>query len=61
MKGLPAPGLSAEKAYECEYKIRPFAPTEEAKAYYTHMEPDHEEEIVRKKAAKNKARNEKKK
>ena len=58
---LPAPGLSAEKANECENKIRPFAPTEEAKQYYTRLGPEHTEELEKKKAAKNKARTEKQK
>ena len=43
-----------------EYKIGPFAPIEEANAYYTHLDTHHSNEIIRKKVAKNKARNEKK-
>ena len=58
---LPAPGLSAEKANECENKIRPFAPTEEVKQYYTRLEPEHTEQLEKKKAAKNKARTKKQK
>ena len=58
---LPPPGLSAEKANECQNKLRPFAPTEEAKEYYNRMTPEHHAQIDLKKAAKNKTRTEKKK
>ena len=58
---LPAPGLTAEKANECQYKLLPFAPTDEAKEYYNSMTPELQAEIEEKKAAKNKARAEKKK
>ena len=58
---LPAPGLTAEKANECQYHLFPFAPTDEAKAYYNRMTPELQAEIEDKKAAKNRARNEKKK
>ena len=58
---LPPPGLTAEKANECQNKLRPFAPTEEAKQYYNRMTREHREEIELKNAAKNKSRTEKKK
>lgn len=58
---LPAPGLSAEKANECQNKLRPFAPTEAARQYYNRMTPEHQEQINKKTATKNKARTEKKK
>ena len=58
---LPAPGLTAEKAYKCQYKLLPFAQTDEAREYYKRMTPDLQAEIEEKKAAKNKARAEKKK
>lgn len=57
---LPPPGLTAEKANECQNKLRPFAPTEEAKQYYNRMTREHQEAIDEKTAAKNKLRNEKK-
>ena len=58
---LPAPGLTAEKANECQHRIHPFAPTDEAKAYYNRMTPELRAEIEDKKAAKNRARAKKKK
>ena len=61
LKGLPAPGLSAEKANKFEYNMHPFAPTEEANTYYTRMEPYHKDKIAMKKAAKDKTRGDKKK
>ena len=57
---LPPPGLTAEKANECQNKLRPFAPTEEAKQYYNRMTREHQEAIDEKTAAKNKLQNEKK-
>ena len=40
LEGLLVPDLSVNKVCKCEYKSRPFAPTEEAKhVYYTCMEP----------------------
>ena len=56
---LPVPGLTTENANKCENKIRPFAPTEEAKAYYTRMEPGHKEQLKQKAATENKTRKEK--
>ena len=44
--------LSAKKVYECQYKMRPLTPTEEAKEYFDRLKPEHKEEIAAKKAAK---------
>ena len=66
---LPAPGLPAKKANECQYKLCPFTPTEEAKEtklqrlapkhatdYYNKIYPEHKKEMDEKKAAKIKAK-----
>ena len=57
---LPAPGLSAEKAYKCETKLRRLAP-EHAKDYYNRIQFEHKVEMEKKKATKNKAKSKAKK
>ena len=52
--------MSADKAYGCQYKICPFAPTKNAKDYYDRLKPEHKEAIAAKMAAKNKLVREKK-
>ena len=47
--------------YKYKYKVCPFAPTKEAKEYYTCMAMHHKEEITKKKVTNSKTQNEKKK
>ena len=60
LKVLPPPGLSAEKANECQKKLRRLAP-EHAMDYYSGMKRELQELMDKKAAAKNKVRNEAKK
>ena len=57
---LPPPGLSADKANECQNKLRRLAP-DDSKDYYNRMTRELQEEMDAKAVAKNKARNDKNK
>ena len=60
LRVLPAPGLSTEKAYKSETKLRRLA-LKHAKDYYNRIQFEHKAEMEIKKATKNKARNKAKK